>query len=108
MSASEDLAPCCSNLSWLINKLYTSQQISANVYRPSFLIIDDSNLFITVSYRGAFVLLNQSTLDIIQSTLIASNNTATSLSYITGFYYIRKLNCSHSRLLNICVTIYDV
>ncbi len=92
-----DLAPCCSNISWLINKINSSQKASANVTNPSFLIIDDNNFLVTLSYQGPLVQLNRSTLDIINSTMIASS--PTSLSYSNGFYYIRKFNNFHSCLL---------
>jgi hypothetical protein len=84
-----NLAPCCSNLSWLINKINASKQASGNISSPSFLVIDNNNRLGAVSYRGPVVQFNRSTLSIIQSNTIVSQ--ATSLSYNNGFYYIRKL-----------------
>jgi hypothetical protein len=83
-----NLAPCCSNLSWLINKINSSQKASGNVSKPSFLVIDHNNFLVTVGYRGPLVQFNRSTLQVIESTMIVGK--ATSLSYYNGLYYIRK------------------
>ncbi len=61
-----NLAPCCSDLSWLISRINSSRQASVNVSKPSFLIIDDNDYLVTVSYRGPLVKFNRSTLNIIQ------------------------------------------
>lgn len=87
---SKTLAPCCSNISWLINKLNNSQLSSGNVSKPSFVVIDDNDLLVTLSYKDALVRFNRSTLKVIQSALLVPN--ATSLTYYNGYYYIRKLN----------------
>ncbi len=91
---SMNLAPCCSNLSWLINQMNASQQTSVNFSKPSFLIIDNNNYLAVQSYRGSLFQLNRTTLNTILSTAIAGS--ATSLSYLNGFYYIRKFNYFYS------------
>ena len=82
------VAPCCSNLSWLISTINASKQASASVNHPSFLVIDDSGYLATVSYLGSLVQLNRSTMNIVRSsTPVAS---ATAISYYNGMYYIRE------------------
>ena len=83
-----DLAPCCSNLSWLIHRLNASQQASANISSPSFLIIDDHDFLVALSYKGPFIQFNRTTLSPIRTVTIGDS--ATSLSYRNGLYYIRK------------------
>lgn len=84
-----ELAPCCSNLSWLISRLNASQQPSANITSPSFLVIDDNDFLVALTYKGPFIQFNRTTLSPIRSQIIGN---ATSLSYRNGFYYIRKCN----------------
>lgn len=88
-----DLAPCCSNLLWLMTRINASLAASVNITKPSFLIIDDNNFLVTLSYKGPLVQFNRTTLAHIQTQLIGSD--ATSLSYHNGFYYIRKCNYCH-------------
>ena len=83
-----NVAPCCSNLSWLISTINASQQASANVTHPSFLVIDDNDYLATVTYSGPFVQFNRSTMNVVRSnTLVAG---ATGISYYNGMYYIRE------------------
>ncbi|UJR36267.1 hypothetical protein I4U23_028997 [Adineta vaga] len=95
-----NLAPCCSNLSWLMTKLSTSPQISANMTKPTFLILDDNNYLVTVGYRGPLVQFNRTTLNVIQSSLVV--NDATSISYHNGFYYLA--DCPSNCVINILLT----
>ena len=94
-----DLAPCCSNVSWLINQINASQQESTNVSNPGYVIIDDNNYLVVLSYRVSFSQYNRTTLNMIRN--ITSVVSPTSLTYRNGFYYIRKFNSFSSSSLGI-------
>ena len=88
-----NLAPCCSNLSWLMARINISQSAWASINQPSFLIIDDNDFLVALSYKGPLVQFNRTTLAPIRTKTIGGD--ATGLSYRNGFYYIRKCNYCH-------------
>jgi len=67
---SRNRVPCCSQLFWLISKMNTSQQISANITQLSFLLIDDDNFLVIFGYWDPLVQFNRTILSVIQSTLV--------------------------------------
>ncbi len=83
-----NLSPCCSNLSWLMNRINTSQQASVNISKPGYVILDNNNYLVALSYKVSTTQLNRTTLNAILAT--AAISSPTSLSYHNGFYYIRK------------------
>jgi hypothetical protein len=82
------VAPCCSNLSWLISAINASQQASGNVTNPSFLVIDDNDYLVTVTYGGPLVQFNRSTMSVVRNSTPVT--LATGISYYNGIYYIRE------------------
>ena len=85
-----NLAPCCSNLSWLMTRINTVSPVSVSVAKPTFLLFDDNDYLVTIGYRGPLVQFNRTTLDIIQSVSVVTD--ATSINYNNGFYYICKFH----------------
>ncbi|CAF0771010.1 unnamed protein product [Adineta ricciae] len=96
----ENLAPCCSNLSWLMTRINTTSQMSVNISKPTFLVFDGNDYLVTLGYRGPLIQFNRTTLNIIQSVSVVTD--ATSINYNNGFYYIS--NCSSNCVINVLKT----
>ena len=87
LPVTSNLSPCCSNLSWLMNQINGSQQASVNISKPGYVILDDNDYLVVLSYKISTIKLNRTTLSPIQAMATIVN--PTSLSYHNGFYYIR-------------------
>ncbi|CAF1543311.1 unnamed protein product [Adineta steineri] len=82
----KNLAPCCSNISWLIGKMNSSQQASGNISKPNFVFIDDNDYLVSAAYKGAVIQFNRTTLNIIRSATFG--NDTMSINYHNGLYYV--------------------
>ncbi|CAF1067751.1 unnamed protein product [Adineta steineri] len=85
---SRDIAPCCSNLPWLIKRITNSSLSSISLNTPSYLVIDDYNYLAVLYNSYTLNRYNRTTMTLISSTTIGSQTMA--LSYYNKQYYITK------------------
>ena len=83
-------APCCSDLSWLLVRIKSSQQPSSNyVSFPSILSINSANTLIsTLSYYRPLVRFYQNNLSLEGIYTLPSNYSCATASYRQGCFFI--------------------
>lgn len=84
---SVNLAPCCSNLSWLITRIQSSQKSSLNVNKPKYLVLDDNDYLAVISNADDLIRINRATFTRISSD---SYDDPKALSYYDKKYYMSK------------------
>ncbi|CAF0989798.1 unnamed protein product [Didymodactylos carnosus] len=86
---------CYSNLTWLTTKVQAFKQLPVTtVVKPSFMLIDDNNYLVTLSYYGNLTQMDRNTLNVISSTVLPSF--CAGLGYNNGYYYI---GCDSPRII---------
>ena len=81
-------APCCSNLTWLMNRMISSALPVTAFNAPTYLAIDDEDYLGVVAYNDKFYRFNRTTMAQLSSKVIAT--LCVSVTYYKGKYFIGK------------------
>ena len=82
------LAPCCSNLTWLMTRIANSSLPPVSLSSPTYMVIDDLDYLAVITYGSNLYRFNRTTMAPVISKSIGPGCTA--LSYYNKQYFISE------------------